>query len=88
MSEDARPARVAVVGPFSGPRAAWGRLLRDSAAHEAHPWLHWDFHDDRGDGPVGESVAAAVVAHGGYDAVIGHFNSGGAALAQPIRTET
>ena len=84
MSEDARPARVAVVGPFSGPRAAWGRLLRDSAAHEAHPWLHWDFHDDRGDGPVGESVAAAVVAHGGYDAVIGHFNSMGARAALPL----
>ncbi|MFF3914480.1 FAD-dependent oxidoreductase [Streptomyces sp. NPDC001852] len=84
MRDGAEPARVAVVGPFSGPRAAWGRLLRDGAARAARPWLRWDFHDDRGDGPAGGSVAAAVVAHGGYDAVIGHFNSMGARAALPL----
>jgi hypothetical protein len=62
VPDDARPARVAVVGPFSGPRAAWGRRLRDAAAHKAHPWLRRDFHDDQGDGATGEAAPAAIAA--------------------------
>jgi glycine/D-amino acid oxidase-like deaminating enzyme len=84
VRDDVRPARVAVVGPFSGPRAAWGELLRHAAARQTHPWLRWDFHDDRGDAAAGATVAAAVVARGGYDAVIGHFNSMGARAALPL----
>lgn len=84
MARDARDipdVRVAVVGPFSGPRAAWGRLLTSAAAR--HPGVRWEFHDDRGDQVVAARIAAGVVT-GGYAAVIGHFNSLGARASLPL----
>ncbi|XVV02966.1 FAD-dependent oxidoreductase [Actinosynnema sp. CA-248983] len=73
--------RVAVVGPFSGPRAAWGQLLTSAAGR--HPEVRWEFHDDRGDQVVAARIAAGVVT-GGYAAVIGHFNSLGAQASLPL----
>ncbi|MFD4658716.1 FAD-dependent oxidoreductase [Kitasatospora sp. NPDC058444] len=78
----ARPARVAVVGPFSGPRAAWGELLEHAAA--AHDGVRWEFHDDRGDAIVAREVAETIAADGGHALVVGHFNSAGARLALPV----
>ncbi|AWZ06115.1 hypothetical protein DRB89_17465 [Streptomyces sp. ICC4] len=72
-------ARVAVVGPFSGPRASWGVLLTRAAAARPGPGISWEFHDDRGDADRAAEVGRAVVADGGYAAVVGHFNSMGAA---------
>ncbi|MFD3694685.1 FAD-dependent oxidoreductase [Streptomyces sp. NPDC058646] len=77
-----RGVRAAVVGPFSGPRAAWGELLERGAA--AHDSLDWDLHDDRGETAVSRTVAEAVVADGRYTLVIGHFNSAGARTALPV----
>ncbi|MBT2406355.1 MULTISPECIES: FAD-dependent oxidoreductase [unclassified Streptomyces] len=74
--------RAAVVGPFSGPRAAWGELLERGAA--AHAEVHWDLHDDRGEATAARSVAEAVVADGRYALVVGHFNSAGARAALPV----
>ncbi|MFG2906698.1 FAD-dependent oxidoreductase [Kitasatospora sp. NPDC048286] len=74
--------RVAVVGPFSGPRAAWGELLEGAAA--AHDGVRWEFHDDRGDAIVARKVAETIVADGGHALVVGHFNSAGARLALPV----
>ncbi|MFF4489529.1 FAD-dependent oxidoreductase [Streptomyces sp. NPDC001544] len=82
MGGGARTARVAVVGPFSGPRGAWGELLEGAAA--AHGGVRWEFHDDRGDALVARKVAETVVADGGYALAVGHFNSAGARLALPV----
>ncbi|MFC9932135.1 FAD-dependent oxidoreductase [Streptomyces sp. NPDC127190] len=76
--------RAAVVGPFSGPRAAWGELLEQGAAAHADGPVRWDFHDDRGDTALARSVAEAVVADGRYALVVGHFNSAGARAALPL----
>ncbi len=81
MSE---PVRIAVVGPFSGPRAAWGELLRQSADRHTAPGLSWELHDDRGDAEWGVLRAGDITDDGGYAAVIGHFNSAGAEGALPL----
>lgn len=75
-------ARVAVVGPFSGPRAAWGELLKRAAA--THDGVRWDLHDDRGDASAARAAAETIVADGQYALVIGHFNSAGARAAIPV----
>ena len=79
---DPIPARAAVVGPFSGPRAAWGELLKRAAA--AHNGVQWELHDDRGDASAARAVAETIVADGRYALVIGHFNSAGARAAVPV----
>ncbi|MFB7510432.1 FAD-dependent oxidoreductase, partial [Streptomyces broussonetiae] len=83
--QDPRAVRVAVVGPFSGPRAAWGELLTRAAAGHTDPGFAWEFHDDRGDAEEAERVARALTADpgAGVRAVVGHFNSLGAARALP-----
>ncbi|MCD9591933.1 FAD-dependent oxidoreductase [Streptomyces sp. 8ZJF_21] len=81
--QDDTEVRVAVVGPFSGPRAAWGELLTRAAADHGDPGVVWEFHDDRGDADAAEGVARALTAEPVVRAVIGHFNSLGAARALP-----
>lgn len=76
-------ARVAVIGPLSGPRAAWGRLLTD-AIELAATGVRWVFHDDRGDAVEARRRAEEIVLDGGYSAVLGHFNSRGARAALPL----
>jgi glycine/D-amino acid oxidase-like deaminating enzyme len=77
-------ARVGVVGPFTGPRAAWGRLLRDAV--EAVPFapIRWEFYDDEGDAAVALARAKEIASGEGFRAVIGHFNSAGAQAALPL----
>jgi ABC-type branched-subunit amino acid transport system substrate-binding protein len=76
-------ARVAVVGPFSGPRSAWGRLLVDSLV-VAGDGVRWMLYNDGGDADLGRRRAEEIVRDGGYSAVIGHFNSRGARAALPL----
>jgi glycine/D-amino acid oxidase-like deaminating enzyme len=76
--------RVAVVGPFGGPRAAWGELLTSAVRRFQTPGVAWELHDDRGNVDLARECALQIVADGGYRAVIGHFNSLGAAAALPI----
>ncbi|MFL6142215.1 MAG: FAD-dependent oxidoreductase [Labedaea sp.] len=78
-----RDVRVAVVGPFSGPRAAWGELLTSAIRRHRFPGIAWQRFDDRGDTELARQRAAEVVADGGFVAVLGHFNSFGAAAALP-----
>lgn len=73
---------VAVVGPFSGPRATWGELLR--AAATPTPDVRWEWHDDRGDAETARSLAERIAGSDRFDAVIGHFNSLGALAALPV----
>ncbi|MEU2952030.1 FAD-dependent oxidoreductase [Streptomyces xanthochromogenes] len=80
----AEQVRIAVVGPFSGARSAWGELLRRSARQFTEPSLVWEFHDDRGDAEWGVLRAGDVTDDGGYAAAIGHFNSAGAEGALPL----
>lgn len=79
MSERHTP-RVAVVGPFSGPRASWGQLLVDATA-VARGVIGWEHHDDQGDPALAERCAEKIASDGGYTAVLGHFNSVGARAA-------
>lgn len=76
--------RIAVVGPFSGPRAAWGGLLLDAVRRHRFPGFVWETLDDVGDADLARRVATRIVEDGGYRAVIGHFNSLGAAAALPL----
>jgi len=78
------PVRVAVVGPFSGPRAAWGQLLLDGMAAVPHAGVRWVTFDDQGDTSQAVARAVEVIADGGFAAVLGHFNSLGAARALPL----
>lgn len=73
---------VAVVGPLTGPRAAWGRLL-SVAVRRAGGGVRWVWHDDRGDPEAARVAAGRIVRYGGYAAVLGHFNSRGARAALP-----
>ena len=82
MAQDA--VKVAVVGPLSGPRAAWGRLLVDAAAALPHSRVSWSLFDDQGDIAFAAARAKDVVDDGGFAAVIGHFNSLGAHAALPL----
>ncbi|MEU6880146.1 FAD-dependent oxidoreductase [Streptomyces sp. NPDC046712] len=74
--------RGAVVGPFSGPRAAWGEHLERAAA--LHGAVNWELYDDRGEAETARQIAEAVVAEGRHTLVIGHFNSAGARAALPV----
>lgn len=76
--------RIAVVGPFSGPRAAWGELLLRAVRRYQLPGIVWEQIDDVGDAEVAHRVATGIAADGGYRAVVGHFNSLGAAAALPV----
>lgn len=79
--------RIAVVGPLSGPRAAWGELLTRSVRRHRTPGITWELHDDLGDAGLAADLAGKLVADGGYRAVIGHFNSLGAAASLPLYRE-
>ncbi|MEV4425416.1 FAD-dependent oxidoreductase [Streptomyces sp. NPDC049602] len=75
--------RGAVVGPFSGPRAAWGEHL-ERAAERYGAAVNWELYDDRGEAETARQIAEAVVAEGRHALVVGHFNSAGAAAALPV----
>ncbi|MFE0650237.1 FAD-dependent oxidoreductase [Streptomyces sp. NPDC059534] len=73
----------AVVGPFSGERAAWGEHLERAAAHYGSA-VTWELYDDRGETETALQIAEAVVAEGRHTLVVGHFNSAGARVALPV----
>jgi len=66
---------VGVAGPFSGPRAAFGELLKNSCVHATRSSsLRIIFHDDMADASQARSVARTLVRQGA-DIVVGHFSS-------------
>src|SRR4051794_2886088 len=73
--------RAAIVAPFSGPRRAWGDLLQLAAQRRDD--VEWVQVDDEGRAELGAACARRVIAVEAV-AVIGHFNSGGAARALPV----
>ncbi len=72
--------RAAIVAPLSGPRRAWGELLQRAAARRED--IAWVEVDDEGRAELGAACARRVI-DAGCVAAVGHFNSGGAALALP-----
>jgi hypothetical protein len=71
---------AAIVAPFSGPRRAWGELLQRAAQRRDD--VDWIEIDDEGRAELGRSCARRAIEAGAV-AVVGHFNSGGAAVALP-----
>ncbi|MES2936782.1 MAG: ABC transporter substrate-binding protein [Pseudomonadota bacterium] len=79
-----RRLRIAVPGPLTGPRAAYGEVIRAAVAGFATaPELDLRLLDDQAQPALAVRVAAAIV-EGGADVVIGHFNSDCARAAIPI----
>ena len=79
--------RVAIAGPLSGPRSAYGRLITRTVG----PWMNRDglqctLFDDEASPPVAMNVAEAIV-NGRYEAVVGHFNSNCAMAVRPLYRE-
>lgn len=64
---------VGVAGPFSGPRAAYGDLLRRTVM-SASPGLCLEWGDDAADASRAARVARRFIERG-VSAVVGHFNS-------------
>ena len=77
-----RRLRIGVSGPFSGPRAVYGALLRD-AATSANTGAQLIFADDMAQVKEAISVAMTFVEQD-VDAVVGHFNSDCARAAGQI----
>lgn len=67
------PLRIGVSGPFTGPRSAYGDLLRE-AAERSSVKAEMAFADDMAQVDQAVRVANAFVKQG-IDAVVGHFNS-------------
>ena len=94
MAEDAKPYRIAMVGPLTGPGAQYGQaykntleILRDKTNDEGgingHP-LEIDFYDDKQDPKETLNIANLIVADGGYTAVIGSQTSSCSMAAAPL----
>lgn len=76
--------RVAVPGPLTGPRAAYGELIRKAVENlGVLPNLDTRFFDDKADPTAAERVAKEIV-NDSIDVVVGHFNSDCARSAIPI----
>jgi branched-chain amino acid transport system substrate-binding protein len=74
---------IGVAGPFSGPRAAYGFMLKEVACAEMAADIRLVFGDDVADVSSAQAVARSFVA-ADVCAVVGHFNSECAAAAAPF----
>lgn len=76
--------RVGVVGPFSGPRASYGNLLKKIIISSKYSdYFEFIFKDDKADPEVSFIVANELVSKK-VDGVIGHFNSSSASIASIV----
>lgn len=73
---------IGIAGPFSGPRAAYGALIREAVA-SVEPWFDPVWGDDMAEVLQAEAVAQRFVTEK-VDAIIGHFNSDCARAAGAI----
>lgn len=85
------PRRIAVVGPFTGPAAAFGASIRAGAelaraARPDGPPLVLVFRDDGADPARGRALAAELAADPSVVAAVAHFNSPVLAAARPSYT--
>jgi branched-chain amino acid transport system substrate-binding protein len=76
-------ARIGVAGPFSGPRSAYGNLLKAAAAANISPPARVVFGDDKANPEHAVTVAKSFV-DAGVSCVVGHFNSECATAAGEI----
>lgn len=65
---------IGIAGVFSGPRSAYGALLRQRVLANPVPGADYRFSDEAADPDVAVAVAKQFVADG-VKAVVGHFNS-------------
>lgn len=75
---------IGVVGPFSGPRACYGELLKaliSQSALSQYTDILW--YDDEASPIKGQEVALSLVQHNPW-AIIGHFNSDSALAASSV----
>lgn len=89
MKHQKKSKSIAVVGPFSGPRAVYGELLKKGVLRanvNIAKLLDVEFYDDMGD-PSRAMAIANEVTKSGKVAVVGHFNSFSALEALPIYKE-
>jgi len=78
---------VAIVGPLSGPRAAYGKLIETTVANfQCPPGLHWQLFDDQAQPEVALKTAHEICAVD-FDVVIGHFNSDCARAVRSVYRE-
>ncbi len=75
--------KIGVAGPFSGPRSAYGNLLKAAAAANISPPAHVIFGDDKANPEHAVTVAKSFV-DAGVSCVVGHFNSECATAAGEI----
>jgi|GEM_PF-2673330 len=68
-----RRLKIGFAGPMTGPRAAYGTLIRRAVA-DAEPWFDAVWGNDMASVRQAESVAQQFIKEG-VDAVVGHFNS-------------
>lgn len=79
-----RELKVAVVGPLSGPRAAYGQLIEATvAAFDRPAGLHLQLFDDRAQTDAALQAARAIC-EADCDVVVGHFNSDCAREVRPV----
>lgn len=80
---------IGIAGPFTGPRSAYGDLIRAAVSHAQQmdaTWFTPVFGDDKAQVPEAERVAQQFT-RAGVDAVVGHFNSDCARAAGAIYRE-
>lgn len=69
-----RLIRIAVCGPMSGPRKAYGEMLIEESNVLKSNFVHLDYFDDMAQADQAIKIAGEIVSQQ-YDLVIGHFNS-------------
>lgn len=94
MAESAKPYRIAMCGPLTGPGAQYGQayknsleILRDKINAEGGidgHMLEIDFYDDKQDPKETLNVANLIIADGGYIAMIGSQTSSCSMAAAPV----
>lgn len=79
-----RQLRIAVPVTLSGPRAAYGNMVREVVAEFANiADLNIELFDDKAD-PAFAATLASTILTSNSDVVVGHFNSDCARVAAPI----
>ncbi|UAA38024.1 ABC transporter substrate-binding protein [Paraneptunicella aestuarii] len=69
-----RSVNIAVCGPLTGPRSAYGDMLKAECEHLRQANVHLQHFDDMANPEQAIAVAKTVIAEQ-FDVVIGHFNS-------------
>lgn len=85
---DGRLLTIAIVGPFSGPRSAYGDLLVNTVQDviDIYPEnsVNYVYYDDEAQPDTAEKVARTLIIEKKVSVVVGHFNSACAARVKDL----